>query len=360
MNERGKVAEKNRGQGLEVTSYKSQVTSHQQNTGDLLFGDLVTWCKKLLFCILYSVFCILLFAGCKRQEEEKAKAASPTEVVIRIGDREISHGEFQDTFKRLFLEGEGAAEVKDEELKNLKIDLVNQLVEEELILEEAKRLSIDVKDNDVFKEMEEIKKEYDGDTFESTITNKYGSMDKWKEEVRKKLLIKKVIDKIITPMIIVKEGEAQRYYKEHITDYKRKEQVMARMIVVKTEEEANSVRGRLKRGEGFARIAQEVSLSPEGKRGGDLGFFGKGDMPKEFEDVVFSLPPGKISDVIKTVYGYHIFRVEEKRGAMDLKFSEVKDQIINKLKREKSDMEFQTWMKELKQKTRIEVKEELL
>src|SRR3989338_1275039 len=259
MNERGKVADK---QILEVRS------------------------QKFLFFILYSVFCILLFVGCKGKEEEKIKVVPPTDVVIRICDREINHGEFQDTFKRLFLEGEGAAEVKNEELKNLKIDLVNQLVEEELILEEAKRLAIDVKDNDVFKEMEEIKKEYDGDTFESTIMNKYGSIDKWKEEIRKKLLIKKVIDKIITPMIIVKGGEAQRYYKEHITDYKRKEQVRARMIVVKTEEEATSVRERLQIGESFARIAQEVSLSPEGKRGGDLGFFGKGDMPKEFEDVV--------------------------------------------------------------------------
>lgn len=333
MNGRGKVAEKQR---LEVRS------------------------QKFSFCILYFVSCILLFAGCKRQEEEKAKAASPTDVVIRIGDMEIRHGEFQDTFKRLFLEGEGAAEVKDEELKNLKLALVNQLVEEELILEEAKRLAIDVKDNEILKEVEGIKKEYDGDTFESTIMNKYGSMDKWKEEIKKKLLIKKVIDKITTPMIIVKEDEAKRYYKEHITDYKRKEQVRARMIVVKTEEEANGVRGRLKRGEDFSRVAQDASLSPEGKRGGDLGFFGKGDMPKEFEDVVFSLPPGKISDVIKTVYGYHIFRVEEKRGAMDLKFPEVKDQIINKLKREKSDMEFQTWMKELKKKAKIEVKEELL
>jgi len=103
-----------------------------------------------------------------------------------------------------------------------------------------------------------------------------------------------------------------------------------------------------------------VSLSPEGKRGGDLGFFSKGDMPKEFEDVVFDLPLQTISGVVKTVYGYHVFRVEEKRSAMDLRFSEVKDQIINKLKREKGDMEFRTWMKELKQKTRIEVREELL
>ena len=132
------------------------------------------------------------------------------------------------------------------------------------------------------------------------------------------------------------------------------------MIVAKTEEEASHVRERLKKGEDFAKLAEEVSLSPEGKKGGDLGFFGKGDMPKEFEDVVFSLPAGKLSQVIKTAYGYHIFRVEEKRGAKDLKFSEVKDQIINKLKREKSDAEFQTWMMELKQKARIELKEELL
>ncbi|MBI3755078.1 MAG: peptidyl-prolyl cis-trans isomerase [Deltaproteobacteria bacterium] len=174
------------------------------------------------------------------------------------------------------------------------------------------------------------------------------------------MLLRKVIDKAIGPRITVKEDEARRYYKEHIADYKRKEQARARMIVVKTEEEANQVKERLKKGEDFARLAQEISLGPEGKKGGDLGFFGRGEMPKEFEDVVFPLPAGKLSEVIKTPYGYHIFRVEEKREAKDLKFSEVKDQIINKLKREKGDAEFQAWMTELKQGAKIEVKEELL
>lgn len=306
-------------------------------------------------CLLSLV--IFLTGGCKKQEQEKV--VSPKEVAIKINDKEITHGEFQDTFKRLFLEGE-AAEIKDEELKNLKMALVNQFIEEELIVEEAKRLSLDIKDSELSREMEEIKKEYAGDGFESNILNKYGSMDKWKEEIGKKLLLKKVIDKAITPRITVKEDEARRYYKEHITDYKRKEQARARMIVVKTEEEANQVKERLKRGEDFARLAQEISLGPEGKQGGDLGFFGKGEMPKEFEDVVFSLPTGRLSQVVKTPYGYHIFRVEEKREAKDLKFSEVKDQIINKLKREKSDAEFQTWMMELKRGAKIEVREELL
>lgn len=309
--------------------------------------------------LLLTACCLLLFSGCKKQEDEN-KAVSPKEAVIKINDREIAYGEFQDIFRRLFLEGDASAETKSEELKNLKMALVNQLIEEELILEEANRLALNVKDSEISKEMEDIKKEYTGDSFESNILSKYGSMDKWKEEIKKKLLLKKVIDKIITPRIAVKEDEARRYYKAHLSDYKRTEQVRARMIVVKTEEDAGKIRERLKKGEDFSKLAEETSLGPEGKKGGDLGFFGKGDMPKEFEDVVFSLPIGKISNVIKTAYGYHIFRVEEKREAKDLKFSEVKEQIINKLKRERSDAEFQAWMRELKQGAKIEVKEELL
>jgi parvulin-like peptidyl-prolyl isomerase len=320
--------------------------------------------SKIKFHFLLLVSCLLplfllLTVGCKKKEEEKS-LPSASEVIIKINDREITYGEFQDTFKKLFIEDEAATEIKDEELRNLKMALVNQFLEEELLLEEAKKVALNVDANELSRELEEIKKEYAGDAFEPTILSKYGSMEEWKEELKKKLLIKKVIDKAITSKLTVKESDARKYYKEHIADYKVEEQIRALMIVVKMEDEANQIRERLKKGENFAKLAEEVSLGPEGKKGGDLGFFSKGIMPKEFEDVVFSLPVGKLSQVIKTVYGYHIFRVEEKRGAKDLKFSEVKNQIINKLKKEKSDAEFQVWMKELKQKAKIEVKEELL
>ncbi|MBI5327995.1 MAG: peptidylprolyl isomerase [Deltaproteobacteria bacterium] len=311
----------------------------------------------LASCLLSLFF--LLTAGCKNKEEKKS-LPSISEVVIRINNREITRREFQDIFKKLFIEDEAAADLKDEELKNLKIALVNQFVEEELLLQEAQGAALNVDANELSRELEEIKREYAGDAFEPTILSKYGSMEKWKDELKKKLLIKKIIDKAITSKLTVKESDAGKYYKEHMTDYKVQEQIRALMIVVKTEDEADQIRERLKKGENFAKLAEEVSLGPEGKKGGNLGFFSKGIMPKEFEDVVFSLPAGKLSQVIKTVYGYHIFRVEEKKGAKDLKFSEVKNQIINKLKKEKSDAEFQVWMKELKQKARIEVKEELL
>ncbi len=79
-------------------------------------------------------------------------------------------------------------------------------------------------------------------------------------------------------------------------------------ILVKTEKEANAVLERLKKGEKFANIAKEVSLCPSGKRGGDLGTFGRGVMVKEFENGAFTLEKGQFSPLVKTKYGYHVIK----------------------------------------------------
>jgi parvulin-like peptidyl-prolyl isomerase len=77
---------------------------------------------------------------------------------------------------------------------------------------------------------------------------------------------------------------------------------------MKTEKEAQAAQQRLQRGEKFANIAKEISLCPSGKRGGDLGTFGRGIMVKEFEDAAFALQKGQISAIVKTKFGYHIIR----------------------------------------------------
>ncbi|UCF58830.1 MAG: peptidyl-prolyl cis-trans isomerase [Candidatus Bathyarchaeota archaeon] len=79
-------------------------------------------------------------------------------------------------------------------------------------------------------------------------------------------------------------------------------------ILVKTEKEANEVLERLKKGEKFTNIAKEVSLCPSGKRGGDLGTFGRGKMVKEFENAAFALQKGQISSIAKTKFGYHVIK----------------------------------------------------
>ncbi|MDH7564259.1 MAG: peptidylprolyl isomerase [Candidatus Bathyarchaeota archaeon] len=85
-------------------------------------------------------------------------------------------------------------------------------------------------------------------------------------------------------------------------------QVHCAHILVRTEQEAKNVLERLKKGEKFANIAQEISLCPSKKRGGDLGTFGRGKMVKEFEDAAFALEKGQVSGIVKTKYGYHIIK----------------------------------------------------
>ena len=91
------------------------------------------------------------------------------------------------------------------------------------------------------------------------------------------------------------------------------EQVHARHILVKTEDEAKQVQERLAKGEAFDAVAKDVSIDPSGKsNGGDLGWFGHGQMVPEFEQAAFSLPVGKVSDPVKSQFGYHIIQVTEK------------------------------------------------
>ncbi|GAG68398.1 unnamed protein product, partial [marine sediment metagenome] len=111
------------------------------------------------------------------------------------------------------------------------------------------------------------------------------------------------------------------------------EQVHARHILVETEEEANNLLLQLKEGlTDFAELAKEKSIGPSAPSGGDLGFFARGQMVKEFEDAAFSLEPGKISGVVQTQFGYHIIKCEEKKEEYSPTFEEAKERISNILK----------------------------
>jgi peptidyl-prolyl cis-trans isomerase C len=89
--------------------------------------------------------------------------------------------------------------------------------------------------------------------------------------------------------------------------------VRASHLLVKTEEEAAKLREEILAGKDFAEVAAQVSLCPSGRDGGDLGFFGKGQMVREFEDACFSMEVGEISNPIKTQFGYHLIKLTDKK-----------------------------------------------
>ena len=127
---------------------------------------------------------------------------------------------------------------------------------------------------------------------------------------------------------------AKALYEQTVKSMKPEEEVHARHILVESEDEAKKIAARIKGGEDFAKVAGEVSKDPGSKtEGGDLGWFTQERMVKPFADAAFKLAPGQVSDPVKTQFGWHVLRVEEKRTKPVPTFDEMKEQIDQYLTR---------------------------
>jgi peptidyl-prolyl cis-trans isomerase C len=141
-------------------------------------------------------------------------------------------------------------------------------------------------------------------------------------------------NRLLMDNLLAAEGKAattddamKKVYEEAAKQIAGEQEVHARHILVETEDEAKAVAAELKKGADFAELAKKKSKDPGAADGGDLGFFTKDQMVPEFSTVAFALEPGKISDPVKSQFGWHIIKVEEKRNRQAPDFAQVKPQI---------------------------------
>jgi peptidyl-prolyl cis-trans isomerase C len=133
----------------------------------------------------------------------------------------------------------------------------------------------------------------------------------------------------------ISDEEAKKRYEEEIAKITPEEEVRARHILVKTEKEAKDVAAELKNGGNFEEIAKAKSIGPSAPRGGDLGYFTKDKMVPEFSEVAFKLKKDQISAPVKTNFGWHIIKVEDRRMQQLQEFDAIKSRIRNVLLRQK-------------------------
>jgi len=120
------------------------------------------------------------------------------------------------------------------------------------------------------------------------------------------------------------EAQIREYYEQHQNEFRSGEEVHVRQILVHDEQLADDIEQKLKKGASFEDLSRQYSLAPNAKKGGDIGYVSHGELPKMFEDEIFSLPPGSISSVIRTDNSFHVFKVDERRapGTVDLATAE--------------------------------------
>jgi len=305
--------------------------------------------KALRFFLISSL--ILFVFGC----DGGKSGPSGEEVIINVGGRTVTLARFNERVKRAF---QGAAVGAA-----IRTNVAADIIEEELVLGEAARLGIIVDDDELKAEEARLRADAgpdgEGVGFFDGIRTAYGTVEAWREELKRRLIIEKIMERVTGGEVSIKKEEALKYYRAHRKDYNMPEKVRARMIVVASEEEAQKIREGLTK-KNFAGNAKKVSLSPEAKKGGDLGFFARGEMPEEIEKAVFGLKTGEISSIIKTEYGYHILLLSSRLRARRLSFKEAREDINDKLRQRKREARLVQWINSLKKKTVIDVREEFL
>ncbi|MEO1330514.1 MAG: peptidyl-prolyl cis-trans isomerase [Pseudomonadota bacterium] len=157
------------------------------------------------------------------------------------------------------------------------------------------------------------------------------------EKIKRELVARNFFEKTLEEARAAIDDEtAKARYDADIAKIETPEEVRARHILVKTEEEANAVKAEADGGADFAELAKEKSTGPSAPRGGDLGFFTAERMVPEFSAAAFALQAGEISEPVQTAFGWHVIKLEERRRQQPPSFEQVKERLVEALARERA------------------------
>lgn len=229
-------------------------------------------------------FLFLIFAlACKR------KPAIPPDVIVRVNERMITVTDLKRYLDRNA--GTDLAQLTPE----VASAMLDQFVEEIIVSEYAAAHGVEVP----------------AEKIAAAVRTEAGAtVIEKRDDMRREKLLANVAAEIPDPS----PADVQSYYEQHLNDFKSGEEVRVRQILVHDEALATDLVKRLKQGESFEDLSAEHSRAPNGKRGGEIGFVSRGELPKMFEEEIFRLRPGQISAPIQTDSSFHIFRVDERRA----------------------------------------------
>jgi len=246
---------------------------------------------------------------------------------------------------------------------------LRDLIDQSLLAQRGKDMSISV-EPDLVKQLDEIRIKNnlkDLDDLEKAVSSQGINWEDFKSNIRNRLLTQEVIRREVGAHINIGRDEQMKYYEEHKKDFVRPEQVALRAIEVKTEgkteselpelkQKADNLLKRVNEGEDFGELAKRFSDGPTAQQGGFLGVYKRGELSKEFEDMVFKMKKNELTKVIETKQGFLIMQVLEHYDEGEQSFNKVENEIMDHLYNEKMEPAMREYLKTLREQSYVVIK----
>jgi len=201
-----------------------------------------------------------------------------------------------------------------------------------------------------------IRSEYPGTHFDDLLAQERLSQGELKARLKDQLTVERLFHEEVFPRVQVASGEVEKHYADHASEFQEPERVHVLQVVVATRDEAAQVRDQIRRDPAkFGEVARRASIAPEGKNGGDLGWIGRGAGFPEVFDVCFQLPVNLVSDVTPSPYGFHLFKVVERKAASRRTLEQARGEIAERLLREKRARAQAEYLAALRSRATIEI-----
>jgi peptidyl-prolyl cis-trans isomerase SurA len=292
------------------------------------------------------------------------------EIIAKVNGDIITRTELDRSLRQLEADakqrGANPADV-EERKKSVLAERIDQL----LLVQRGKELSINV-DPEVSKYIADLQRQSgiaDPEKFQSYVREQTGqTFEDWRQEVRNGYLTRRVIGQEVSRNIQIPRAELQKFYEEHKTEFVREESVYLRELLVSTENKdeagikaaelrAKDIVARARKGEKFDDLVRDYSDAASKKEMGELGFFKRGELGKQIENMVFSMERNTVTDPIRVEKGFLILRVEERFKPGQASFEEVEQDIINRLYQPRMQPAIRTYLTKLRQDAFLEIKD---
>jgi peptidyl-prolyl cis-trans isomerase C len=339
--------------------------------------------KNIVVIISYLLLCSSLFS------------VVVDKVIVRVNKENIMKSEFDKLYNAALeqMKQLSSKEITKEDEELLKQKVLDQLIAQKLLLQEAKKRNIKVTKRELEEGIKTVKSRFPSDQMFMLELKKENLTEKqFQKQIEEQIMVLKLVDEVVrSKMVQPTEKDAKELFNKIVKLIEKKDtrlqgneddelkllaqlvqryfdkQVRVRHILIrvdpnasqKEKEEAKKkimdIKSRIDKGEDFATLAQKYSEDPGSKdRGGDLGFIARGDTLEEFEKAAFSLKEGQVSDIVETKYGYHIIKVIEQRPKRTPDFEQIKDDLLQYLTRKNAERIYDEFVENLKKKADIQ------